>query len=163
MIEQANLQIIGQAERVKFPSLDLVLHARIDTGARTSAIWASSTKEARGVLEVIFVGKSHEAYTGEVVKFHEYSQEVVTSSTGHTDVRYKVKIPVVVKGRKINANFTLADRSAQVYPVLVGRNILRGKFVVDVKGGATLRHAERELAAKKEDILKNSKNEGGSL
>ena len=78
-------------------------------------------------------------------------------------MRYKVKIPVVVKGRKIKANFTLADRSAQVYPVLVGRNILRGKFVVDVKGGATLRHAERALAAKKEDILKNSKNEGGSL
>lgn len=163
MIEQPNMQIIGQAERIKFPLLNLKVHARVDTGARTSAIWASSTREVNGVLEVIFLGKSHEAYTGTVLTFHEYTQDVVTSSTGHTDVRYKVKMPVIVKGRKINASFTLADRSAQVYPVLVGRNILRGKFVVDVKGGTTLKHAERALAVKKQGILKNSQKEGGSL
>ena len=38
------------------------------------------------------------------------------------------------------ATFTLADRSTQVYPVLIGRATLNGKFIVDVqKGVATSR------------------------
>jgi hypothetical protein len=31
----------------------------------------------------------------------------------------------------------------QVYPVLIGRNVLRGKFIVDVKRGKPLIHQER--------------------
>ncbi len=34
-------------------------------------------------------------------------------------------------GRKLNAKFTLSDRSTQTYPLLIGRNTLRGNFLVD--------------------------------
>ena len=44
-----------------------------------------------------------------------------------------IKMLVIISGKKIRARFTLANRSTQKYPVLVGRNILRRKFVVDVK------------------------------
>ena len=56
--------------------------------------------------------------------------------------RYKVKLRVILDNRVINATFTLADRSSQVYPVLVGRNILRGKFIVDVHKGSPLKSLE---------------------
>jgi hypothetical protein len=42
------------------------------------------------------------------------------------------------------ATFTLADRSSQVYPVLIGRATLRGKFIVDVQMGSPLREEEEK-------------------
>jgi hypothetical protein len=136
--------IIGRAEKISLPEADLQgLHARIDTGANTSAIWASQITEQDGQLAVVFMGEGHAAYTGSAVLFSTYDQTVVASSTGHKQIRYKVRLLVSIGGRRIRAWFTLADRSTQVYPVLIGRNVLRGKFIVDVKHGKPLRDAEK--------------------
>jgi len=89
------------------------------------------------------LGHEHEKYTGYVYIFDEYEVRVVASSNGHSERRYAVKLLITVAGRKIRAHFTLTDRSTQVYPVLLGRNVLRGKFVVDVKLGEPLIEAER--------------------
>ena len=35
----------------------------------------------------------------------------------------------------MKAKVTLADRSGQIYPMLIGRNILRNKFIVHVAEG----------------------------
>ena len=40
--------------------------ARIDTGARTTSIWASDIKEQNGRLEYTLFGKASSFYTGEV-------------------------------------------------------------------------------------------------
>ena len=60
---------------------------------------------------------------------------------------------VVVKGKKIRATFTIANRASQVYPVLIGRNILRGKFVVDVKKGKKLASLERQRITQLQSTL----------
>jgi hypothetical protein len=49
-----------------------------------------------------------------------------------SEERYKVKLLVVVNNRQIRAWFTLTDRSKRSYPVLLGRNVLHRKFIVDV-------------------------------
>jgi hypothetical protein len=125
---------IGQVEAVVFSELQTgKVEARIDTGARTSAIWADNClKEADG-LKVTFFGPGSALYTGQAIKFTEFAKTVVASSNGAAQRRYKVRLLVVIGGRRMRAWFTLADRSQQVYPVLIGRNVLRGKFVVDVK------------------------------
>ena len=131
-------EIIGHTSAVTFPSLGATnISARVDTGAQTSAIWASYVKEERGGLSVIFWGERSECYTGQKVFFPTFTQTTVVSSNGHSEDRYKVRLLVVVKGRKIRARFTLANRERQVYPVLVGRNILLNKFVVDVSTGSS--------------------------
>lgn len=136
--------IIGRAEVVKFPEIsEQEVHARIDTGANTSAVWASEVELKDGVLSACFFSKGHPAYTGKKVTFHEYSETIVASSSGHAEHRFKVKVLVNIAGRKIRARFTLADRSSQAYPVLIGRNVLRGKFLVDVKRGTPLTVAEK--------------------
>ena len=61
---------------------------------------------------------------------------------GHKQVRYKVKLSIVIGGRRIMATFTLSDRSTQVYPVLIGRSTLTGKFIVDVAKGNPLTEEE---------------------
>lgn len=125
--------IIGQTEEVRLPQLSSeITHARIDTGAKTSAIWVSEVREHEGKLTVTFFGPGLSLHTREPIVFDEYTDTVVASSNGEAEQRYKVRLLVEIGGKRIRAWFTLADRSKQVYPILIGRNILRGKFVVDV-------------------------------
>jgi hypothetical protein len=157
MIEQ-DKKIIGRAETVAFPELGLPnVHARIDTGAKTSAVWASRVQVQNGVLEVVLFDPSSEHYTGETLTFEQFEPVIVASSSGHAQQRYKVRLLVRIKGKKVRAWFTLADRSSQVYPVLIGRNVLLGKFVVDVKKGKPLTTAERERSAQLQSEITDSR------
>jgi hypothetical protein len=125
--------IIGEIEHINFPEISSKsVIARIDTGAHSSAIWVSSIVKTNQGLEVIFFDKHTDYYDGQPIIFSEYSQTIVRSSNGIHEKRYKVKLLVVIDGRRIRAWFTLADRSKQKYAVLIGRNVLRSKFVVDV-------------------------------
>lgn len=133
-------RIIGRAEQVRFPQLeDKIVHARIDSGARTSAIWGSAVIDDQDVLNVSFFGN----YTIEH-SFKDYGKQAVASSNGQVDVRFTVKLIVVIDNRRIRATFTIANRQTQVYPVLIGRNVLCGKFIVDVQKGRTLRKLEKK-------------------
>ncbi len=128
------IAVIGQSEFIGFPEFNLDdLPARIDTGARTSAIWASDIKELNGQLSFKLFDKSSKYYTGQDLTFKTFEMRLVTPSNGITENRYMVKMLVVIGGKKIRARFTLANRSTQKYPVLIGRNVLRGKFIVDIK------------------------------
>ncbi|HSD56357.1 MAG TPA: RimK/LysX family protein, partial [Candidatus Saccharimonadales bacterium] len=156
LMQDETKKTIGRAEKLSFPELELTdIPARIDTGAKTSSLWASDIREENGILTAVLLGQGNSAYTGQIITFTEFDTTVVASSTGHTQERYKVRILVKLKGKKVRAWFTLADRSTQVYPVLIGRNVLLGKFVVDVKKGHVLKEAElkrtEELRAKTEE------------
>ncbi|MFZ1249405.1 MAG: RimK family alpha-L-glutamate ligase [Candidatus Saccharimonadales bacterium] len=127
------LTIIGSSEPVSFPEIGLTdVPARIDTGARNSTIWASNIVESNGRLTFSFFAEGHVLYTGELIAAEQFTRIIVTPSNGMAEERYVVKLLCVVKGRKIRTSFTLADRSTQIYPVLVGRNILRDRFIVDI-------------------------------
>ncbi len=127
------LETLGRNEQVQLPEIDQhVVYARVDTGAKTSSIWASTVKEVKGGLKVVFYGPRSPQYTGTEHFFPEFEQVVVVSSNGIAEKRYKIRLLIIVGGRKIRVWFTLADRSTQVYPILIGRNALRNKFIVDV-------------------------------
>lgn len=147
MISNTDKTIIGRAEPIAFPEIGLAgMHARIDTGATTSALWATA-EVVDDRLRVVFLGPDHPAYTGKAYYFDEYAHGNVASSNGQAEMRFRIKLLTQLGGRKIRTTFTLADRSTQVYPALIGRNTLRGKFVVDVKTGAPLRDEERKRSA----------------
>jgi hypothetical protein len=134
---------VGRSEEVAFTELGLpAVPARIDTGAKTSALWGSAV-EHDGALYVVLFAPSYYLYTGEALRFGHYSRVAVAPSSGEVQVRYKVRLLVTMRGRKIRASFTLADRSTQAYPVLIGRNVLRGKYIVDVEHGLVANEAER--------------------
>lgn len=136
---------IGRAEKLQFEKLGIFdVPARIDTGAKTSSLWASGIRETDGVLQYKLFSKSSPFYSGAVIKTTDFSKRIVASSTGHVQERYVVKQSVTLAGRKIRGSFTLSDRSKQAYPVLVGRNILRGKFIVDVRQGSAQLHLEKK-------------------
>jgi len=162
MSANKNSKIIGSAEVITFPEIShKSTHARIDTGARTSAIWGDAKISRDGALVVTFFGKDHKAFTGKAYTFSEYTTMAVASSNGHIQQRYAVKILVRLGGKKIRATFTIADRSTQVYAVLIGRNVLRGKFIVDVKQGNILSKEERHRIAVLQEMI--DKDKGASI
>lgn len=129
-------KIIGRADHLDLPELGLLgIPARVDTGAKTSAMWASNVHEGDGGLYFTLLGPESSHYTGEEHFVPHFTRVVVASSIGQEQIRYKVVMLAKLRGKKVRASFTLADRSSQAYPVLIGRNVLRGKFLVDVKSG----------------------------
>lgn len=129
---------VGRVETVSVAEIgEEEISARIDTGATYSAIWASGIETDMG-LEVSFMGGKYKH------TFQDFSRRVVRSSSGHSELRYVVKLQVRIGKRRINAKFTLADRSTQTYSILIGRNVLRNKFHVDVAMGKPNRNLERQ-------------------
>jgi hypothetical protein len=159
-----DITIIGRAEKAAFPDLNVKqLPVKIDTGADACSIWATATELESGRLHVIFFGEGSSFYTGEehVFKKNEYSITRVANSFGHREIRYKVKLRIKIKGRLIKGSFTLSDRSNKLYPVLIGRTLLKHKFIVDVSKGSPLREEERIRAEKLRRELNDMK--GGDL
>lgn len=121
------IDVIGHASAVP---------AKVDTGADSSAIWTSSVNiDKSGELSFVLFGPDSPYYTGEVIKTREYSVAGVRSSTGERQIRYRVSLPVRLEGRRIKVVFNLSDRSANLFPVLIGRRTLHNKFIVDVSRG----------------------------
>lgn len=145
--QHKSVTTIGRAERVYI--IDYFakpLTAKVDTGADLSSIWASNIREQDGVLSFSLLGPESPFFTGEVIRLQKenYSLTRVANSFGQRELRYTVKLRIKLAGRIIVATFTLADRSNKTYPILLGRRLLQGKFVVDVSQGSPLREAERQ-------------------
>lgn len=140
-----NLVHIGRVEDTELPLLESgMFKARVDTGATSSSIWASNIRTDESGLHFTLFGSSHPAYTGTELTFNEYSTRRVRSSNGLEEERYQIITTVVIKNRRVRAKMTLADRSTQMYPMLIGRNIIRGRFIVDVLRGDPDKKAEAD-------------------
>lgn len=148
--------IIGRAEEIDVVDLGFFgVPSKIDTGADSSAIWVSSVVEEEDGLRCVFFGPGSPFYTGEVVKItSNYTITRIANSFGQKELRYKLKLRIRVKGRLIRATFTLSDRSLKTYPVLLGRRLLNGKFLVDVSQGDVLKATEKSKAKQLRQDLK---------
>lgn len=143
--------IIGRAEKVYLIDyLKIPVIAKVDTGADLSSVWATDVRERDGILEFRLFGPESPAYTGEtiVLPAEAYSITRIANSFGERELRYLVKLRIKLAGRVVRASFTLADRSKKTYPMLIGRRLLQGKFIVDVAKGRPLRKEEKEKQAK---------------
>jgi hypothetical protein len=173
-MQNANLIVVGRAEKVSFPSLGIKhIPSKIDTGADASSISCSRLKIVNSQLECVFFEKGSPFYTGIKTVFDMENVELtrVANSFGHRELRYKVKLPVQIKGRKINATFTLTDRSTKLYPVLIGRSLLKNKpvligrsllknkFLVDVSKGTPLYEEEYARLKRLKKEMKRIKKE----
>ncbi len=127
------LTAVGTTELIDFPDDGIFgVPAKIDTGADSSALWASDIKLVDGKLEFTFFAPGNAFYREQRVVTTKFKTTSVKNSFGHAEFRYKVKLKLQVGGHTLLSWVTLADRSRSTYPVLLGKNFLRGRFVVDV-------------------------------
>ena len=140
MTTEKKLATIGSTEYVEIAGIPKV-PAKIDTGADSSAVWASDIEMKKdGTLIFSLFGKSSPFYTGERIETKDYRAKSVRSSLGDKQIRYRVKLPIKVKGEILETTFTLANRARNNFPILIGRRTLKDNFVVDV----TKSEVERE-------------------
>ena len=125
--------VIGSTEFVDFGKRAQKVPAKIDTGADSSAVWASNIRiDKGGVLKFSLFGEDSSYYNGKIFKRTDYSVASVRSAMGHEQIRYRTHFWVKIGGRKIKMLMNLSDRSKNDFPVLIGRRSISGKFLVDV-------------------------------
>lgn len=159
------MHTVGRVERVDFPVLGVSnVPAKVDTGADLSSIWSYSSRETPHGLECVFFAPDSPFYTGDTVTFaaSDYSITRIANSFGTKELRYKVKLSIRIGGRKVKGTFTLSKRATKTYPVLIGRRLLHGKFVVDVSKGTPLRKLEKQRKEQLEKDLAALKMRGAS-
>ena len=126
-------KIIGRVDVIDFPELGLYdINVKIDTGAYTSAIHCSEIIEENSTLRCIFNSTTHQNFGKTEIVFDTFWRTDVKSSNGYKENRYKVKSEVVFFGKTYKINLTLSTRDDMRFPVLIGRQFLKRKFIVDV-------------------------------
>lgn len=132
------LKTIGRLEKVDFPEWGLEdIDAKVDTGAYTSSLHCHhikpySNENGERYVRFRLLDPSHEIYNDKLFELPLFRTKKVKSSNGEIEKRMVVKTLVCLLDEKFEAQFTLTDRSEMKYPVLLGRRLLRNRFLVDV-------------------------------
>jgi hypothetical protein len=127
--------VVGWREWVGLPELGIArVEAKIDTGARTSALHAGSIEafEADGETWVRFDVTGE----GENVPWHEApvaDRRSVRSSNGETELRYVIRTELALAGRVWPVEISLTNRERMELPMLIGREALAGRVLVDAE------------------------------
>jgi hypothetical protein len=128
--------IAGWREWVSLPGIGVPwIKAKLDTGARTSAIHAFGIEELgeTGAERVRFwVHPWQDSADDEVaVECPIHDRRTVRSSSGHEEDRIVVLMDVAIMGRTVTAEMTLSNRDSMGFRLLIGREALRQGFIVD--------------------------------
>lgn len=133
-------QVIGRLVQViiRTEGGDLTVRAKVDSGAYQSAIDAMNVS-----LETDETGKEFIYYelfdrtAGYIlpIRSYDFGRAQIKSSNGHVDVRYVVPMTIEIGSKEYNTRVTLANRSKQKNQMLIGRQLLRGNFLINVELG----------------------------
>jgi len=125
--------LIGRVEWGYLPDLKVKYKARIDTGAKTTSIHATNIEEVQkdGTLYVKFQILDPEGKSIELVREVDTTQRVANAN-GTVMKRYAIKEKIKMGGIEKEILINLNDRSDMEYKLLIGRNLLLGRFIVDV-------------------------------
>jgi hypothetical protein len=130
-------KVLGRKEKITLPELGLnLVGAKIDTGAFTSSLHAEEIRieevEGKKLLCFKILMPDHKRFTCKTLAFESYREKKVKNSFGQVEVRYLIETKLQLAGETFRAEFTLSDRSSMKNSILLGRKILRGRFLVDV-------------------------------
>ncbi|MBR1604761.1 MAG: ATP-dependent zinc protease [Alphaproteobacteria bacterium] len=134
------LGIIGAVEPIYILPDTNPFQARIDTGAEVSSVDVDEYHifERDGVKWVSFTIMHNS--TGKKQTFErKRHRRISIRRADKNESRPSVMLDVKFGGKIIKAEFTLAQREKFDYQVLVGRNILTGRAIVDTSLKNTLR------------------------
>ena len=150
LVNGYRMQILGRSDRVNLPGLGLFnIHAKIDTGAFTSSLHCSRAEIVEGQLEFVLLDDEHPEFTGMKFVFKEFTEREIKNSFGVAEKRYVINTTVKIFDEEIMAEFSLSDRDALRFPILLGRKILRDRFLIDV--------TKKNLSYRSNKVRKNNK------
>jgi len=119
---------IGTVEDVVLLPWQIKLPARIDTGAAKSVLAAQGLKVKGDVAEF----RLPEKYGGALLRLPVVDWRHLRTRDG-LGRRPVVEMEICLGPKRLRTQVALDDRTGLKYPFLVGRNSLKGNFIVDVK------------------------------
>lgn len=135
------LQIIGRVENVFIQSNEVKLKARIDSGAGLTSLHAAEViefeRDGESWIKFIVPVKKHPP-----IKIERPIERYVEIKLQNDDTQRRPVVIISIKLGEIEeqVEVTLTDRSDYVYPVLIGRNFLRDRAIVDVSRKFTAKY-----------------------
>lgn len=128
-------QLIGWREWLVLPGLGIPgIKAKVDTGARTSALHATNTAvfSRNGIQWINFEVQPLRKKTATInCTAPLIDRRIVKDSGGHPELRYVIETQLSLGTLEWSAEVTLTDRDSMLFRMLLGRTAIRDQFLVD--------------------------------
>jgi hypothetical protein len=122
--------VVGAVERVAIPDFGIVgLEAKIDTGARTSALHVDNLEElgnGRVRFELPAPKRKPRVHEARIAR-----RGRVRSTSGKIESRVFITVRLRLGENEHRVEVGLVDRRHMLYRMLLGRSALAGRFLVD--------------------------------
>ncbi len=130
------LPTIGWREWVTFPDLNIThVKAKIDTGARSSALHAFEIERFQVDGKSMVRFKVHPIQKDTLTTFTAEAELLeerqVRDSGGHTELRPVIQTAIALGQYQWPIELTLTNRSAMGFRMLLGRQAVRERFMID--------------------------------
>ena len=130
------LPVIGWREWISLPDLGIdQIKAKIDTGARTSALHAFAlypfTEENKQKIRFEIHPLQHDIKKTISCVAEVIEKRWVTDSGGHKEERYVIETPMILAGQTWLIEITLTERENMLFRMLLGRGALRKRFMIN--------------------------------
>jgi hypothetical protein len=127
---------VGWREWVQLPALNInAIKVKVDTGAKTCALHAYYVEpfEKDGKNWVRFGMHPQQGSLKDAIECEAplADQRKVTDSGGHTETRYVIITTVKLADMQFDTEITLTNRDTMRFRMLLGRNALNNRFIVD--------------------------------
>lgn len=155
-------RMLGWREWVGLPELAIpAVKAKIDTGARTSALHAfyiePFTRDDREYVRFgIHMRRKLQTIEKECI-VPVIDRRTVTDSGGRSEERIVICTPIIIGAEQWSAEITLANRDGMKYCMLLGRSALAGRFQVDISHSYLSGKPDRETFNSLEQELRKQK------
>lgn len=128
--------LIGWNEWCSLPALNIVaIKAKIDTGAKTSAIHAFNIKPYKIERTLMVSFDIHPLQRNDkiIVSCHApvIDERAIMSSNGHREHRYVIMTPIKLGDNVWEIEITLSDRDPLKFRMLLGRAALADRVIID--------------------------------
>lgn len=127
-----DVTLIGWMEYVDLPDLGLeALKAKIDTGARTSALHATDirTFERDGAPWVAFMADSGHGLCDVPIEAPVHEERAIKNTSGIPEDRFIIRTRMKLGAGLWTIEMSLADRTNMTFPMIVGRAALKRRGI----------------------------------
>ncbi len=146
--------VIGKEEWCSLPELGLSrIKARIDSGAKTSSIHALNIRpfkeKGRQYVSFDINPIQNNRKLTKSCKALLVDRREVKSSSGEKEKRYVIKTDVILGNEKWPIEITLTNRDSMGYRMLLGREAMKERVLIDPDTSFCFGFADEDKAAKK--------------